>query len=184
MSLLPSQYFSPTYFSPFFYPPLLVQPGSGTDGDDVGPFRDRDAFDSIIAALVDTGEFADVCFGTTADKVVAGADAFPLAVVTPDTWEELDDVDPIVVVRHVSYIVTLSVRNEDPTLRYERLDLLTSIVLNALDGLDLGGSCLPALTKIRTGRYEAVPRHPEQRLVLTGEFTYLIPSFGGHDTTN
>jgi hypothetical protein len=184
MSSLPSQYFSPTYFSPFYYPPLLVQPGGGTNGGGVSPFRDRDAFDVIITALVDTGEFADVCFGTTADKTVTGADASPLAVVTPDSWEELDDVDPIVVIRHVSYIVTLSVRNEDPTSRYEQLDLLTSIVLNALDGLDLGDTCLPALTKITTGRYEAAARHPEQRLVLTGEFTYLIPSFGGHNSTD
>jgi hypothetical protein len=180
----PSQYFSPTYFSPFYFPPLLVQPGGGTADGSVSPFRDRDAFDAIITALVNTGEFAGVVFGTTPDRMVAGADLSPVAVVTPVSWAELDDVDPIVIVRQVSYALTLAVRDEDHTARYEQLDVLSCIVLNALDGLNLGGACLPTLTKIRVGRYEAVTKHPEQRLVLCGEFTYLIPSISGHNTAD
>jgi hypothetical protein len=76
------------------------------------------------------------------------------------------------------------VRDEDPAERYEQLDVLSCIVLNSLDGLDLGGACLPTLTRIRTGRYEAMTRHTEQQLVLCGEFTYLIPSISGHNTSD
>jgi hypothetical protein len=180
----PTQYFSPTYFSPFYFSPLLVQTGGGTGTGSVSPFRDRDAFDAIIAALVNTGEFAGVVFGTTPDRMTAGADLTPVAIITPESWTELDDVDPIVIVRQVSYALTLAVRGEDPTARYEQLDLLSCIVLNVLDGLDLGGACLPDLTKIRAGRYEAVARHPEQRLVMSGEFCFLIPAFNGHNTND
>ena len=183
MPQAPSQYFAPSFFSPHYFPPLLGKSG-GTGGAPISPCRDRDAFDAIIAALLSTGEFAAIVFGTTPGRMAAGGDLTPVAVITPEAWAELDDVDPIVVVRQVVFALTIAVRGEEPTSRYEQLDRLSCVVLNAIDGLDLGGACLPALTRIRRGRYESDSKHPEQRLVLSGEFSYLIPSLNGHNTSD
>ena len=177
------QYFAPSFFSPFYFPPLVIQAG-GKDGAAISPYRDGHAFDAIIAALINTGEFAAAVFGASPDRIAAGSDATPLAVITPEAWLELDDVDPIVIVRQVAYTLAIVVRGEEPAARYGQLDRLSCVVLNAVNSLDLGGACLPALTRIRRGRYEPDSKHPEQRLLLTGEFTYLIPSLNGHNTSD
>ena len=175
-------YFSPQYFSPmYFAPPALA--GVVTPPAPAAGYRDRDAFGAIVAALVATGGLAEVAIGQPPGRALVGPDRVPLAVVTPEGWEEEDDADPIVNVRHVSYSLTLVVRGEDVMDRYQQLDLLTSVVQDALDGSDLGGGCLPALTKLRRGRPDPGARHPEQRVILSGEFSYLISTQAGHDTT-
>jgi hypothetical protein len=183
MPQAPSQYFAPSFFSQYYFPPLVDQAG-GTGGAAISPYRDGNAFDAIIAALVNTGEFAAAVFGTTPDRMAAGSDVTPLAVITPEAWVELDDVDPVVIVRQVDFSLTIVVRGEEPTARYGHLDRLSCVAINAVDGLDLGGACLPGLTRIRRGRYEFNTKHPEQRLLLTGEFSYLIPSLTGHNTSD
>ena len=179
--------FAQTYFSSQYFPPLYFAPtalGGTSPPAPVQPpgYRDRDAFAAIVAALGTTGEFAAVSIGVPPGRALVGPDRIPLAVVTPEGWEEEDDVDPIVNVRHVSYSLTLIVRGEDVTDRYQQLDRLTSVVQDALDGSDLGG-CLPPLTKLRRGRLDPGARHPEQRVILAGEFSYLISTQAGHDTT-
>jgi hypothetical protein len=131
---------------------------------------------------MDTNEFSDVLFGNPLDQGMISASSSPIAIVTPDRWTEYDDADPTVIVRQVFYVVTLLVRDEQAGLRYNALDRFSSIVMNALDGSSLNGGCLPALTKIRQGRYDTSSRHPEQRLQLRGEFSYLIQSFTTHKT--
>ena len=177
--------FAQSYFSPTYYPPTyFTSPGAGS-GPPPPPasgYRDRDAYAALVAALAATGEFAEVAFGVMMVRAVEGPDRIPLAVVTPSSWAEVDVSDPIIDVRHVSYTLTLVVRDEDAAERFRQLDRLTSIVQDALDGSDLGG-CLPALTKIRRGRLDPQARHPEQRMILAGEFTYLISTQAGHDTT-
>ena len=179
--------FSPSYFSTAYFPPAYFAPPTKFVTPPPPPpppagYRDRDAFAAIVAALAATGEFADVAFGMTPDRTPLGADRMPLAVVFPAGWDEEDDADPIFNVRHVSYALTLVCRDEDPEGRYQQLDRLTSVAQDALDGSDLGG-CLPALTKLRRGRLDPSARHPEQRLTLSGEFSYLISTQAGHDTT-
>lgn len=179
--------FAQTYFSSRYFPPLYF---ASTALATVGPppvtgagYRDRDGFAAIVAALAATGELAEVAIGQPPGRPLVGADRVPLAVVTPEGWEEEDDTDPIVNVRHVSYSLTLVVRDEDVIDRYQQIDLLTSVVQDALDGSDLGGGCLPALTKLKRGRFDLGARHPEQRVILAGEFSYLIFTQAGHDTT-
>ena len=71
MSASPVGYFAPTFFSLFYFPTLVATGGgSGTPGS---PYRDRDAFASVVTALTATGEFAGVLFGTTAAATVGGA---------------------------------------------------------------------------------------------------------------
>ena len=62
-----------------------------------------------------TGEFAEVVLGDLLDHAAIGADRVPLAVIIPEEWTELDDVDPPVSVRHVTFTMTLVVRDEDPS---------------------------------------------------------------------
>jgi hypothetical protein len=155
------------------------------------PYRDRDAYAAILSALKATGVFAEVDFGTSLDEAAIAADRVPLTVVTPVEWAELDDADPMVYLRRVVFSLVIVVRDEDASQRFEQLDRLTSVVQDAIDGSDLGGGCIPALTVIRRGRYSVMRRgnssalsnHPEQRVSLIGEFTYLIPAQIGHDTS-
>ena len=178
--MFPSTYFSKSYFTPNYFASTINVAGVPTAP---AGYRDRDAFEAITSALAATGDFADVVFGTPIDDLAAGADQIPMAIITPNEWEEIDDVDPIVSVRHVTYTLTLATRDEDPLARFVQLDRLTSIAQNTLNGTDLNGGCISALTRLRSGRFETKPRHPEQRVVLSGEFSYLISNYSGHDTT-
>jgi hypothetical protein len=173
-------FFAPAYFSPYFFPPLAAD--STATGSDVSPFRDSDVLSWVAAALRSTGEFADVSFGTTPQRSAAGADRLPIAVVTPEGWVEADDTDPVVLVREVGFTVTIVVRDEEPSLRYQALDRLACVVQNVIDGSDLGGMVLSPLTRLRRGRPDPDSTPPEQGVVLSGEFTYLVPSAAGHDT--
>jgi hypothetical protein len=181
MSTPPDRFFAPTYYSPFYFPSLV------TDGGAPPPaaprYRDMDAFGAIVAALTATGEFADVAFGTTLDRWAAGADQTPAAVITPDSWAEVDDVDPVQLVRRVAFLLTLVVRDEDPAARFDALDRLTTVAQNAIDGRDLGGTNLPALTLLRRGRFDPNSQPPEQGVILRGEYTFLIPSMTGHNSS-
>lgn len=181
MTAPPARYFAPTFFSPFYFPSLVRDGGAGAAAP---PYRDQDAYASIAAALGATGAFAGVFFGVTADTLTAGAGQLPAAVITPDLWFETDDTDPVVIVRRVSFLLTLIVRDDDPVLRFHKLDLLSSLAQNAIDGSDLGGGCLAALTKTRWGRFGTTPAYPEQSVVLHGEFTYLVPGWDGRSTTS
>ena len=91
--------------------------------------------------------------------------------------------DPTVLVRRVMFAVSVIVREDDPFLRFALLDRLSSVVQNTLDGSNLGGGCLPSLTKTRRGHFQAGVGFPEQSIVIQGEFTYLISTFDGHSTT-
>jgi hypothetical protein len=84
--------------------------------------------------------------------------------------------------RAVAWTLTLFVRQSDPESRDREADRLANVAQNVLDGQSLAGITLPGLTKIRRGRWERSPA-PERRLVLMGEFTYLVNAFDGHDTT-
>ena len=182
MHAIPARFFAPTYFSPYYFAPLVLNQGQGGPGVVGSLYRDKDAFASIVATLKATGEFADVVFGVTPALRPGGADSAPVVVVAPESWTETDDVDPTVLVRRVSYLLTVVVRDDDPLSRFGALDRLSCVVQNALDGTDLGGGCLAALTKTRWGNFEAVSAFPEQNVVLHGEFTYLIPTMAGRST--
>ncbi len=146
-------------------------------------YRDRDAFNAIVAALQATGVFADVLFPAPIDNILVGADRSPLAVVVPTQWQETPDTTAGSLVRKVSFTITLVVRAEDPMDRFEALDLASSYASNAIDGSTLGGGCLPALTLLSKGVYDPTPRHPELRLAMDGVFSYPIASASTHDTT-
>lgn len=179
----PNPFYAPTFFTPYYFAEFatLGQAGSNPSDATGGTFRDRDAFRAIRAALLVAEEFADVLLGITPEQRAAGPARTPVVVITPDSWSELDDADPVEFVRQVSFSLTLIVRDEDVLTRYESLDRLSCLVQNVLDGTNLGGVCIPALTKIRNGRFDPGSKHPEQAMILRGEFSYMIPAFNGHN---
>lgn len=185
MGLLP--YNAPTYFpSAYFY-------GSSSAGSPVVPTpvpvpdpvpepfphpapigRDVDAYASLLASITATGLFEDVILGASSRRGLAGADTYPLAVLTPRSWEESDEVDPTSIVRRATFSITLVIKGQDELPEYEQLERLASAIKRAVDRSDLGGSSLPALTRIRSGRFEYSGHYPEQTLELEGEFSSII----------
>ena len=185
-ALLP--YNAPTYFAPaYFYgasssasvtPTDPVKPTDPvTPTDPVIPHvpgPDRPPFLALVGLLEATGAFEDVILGSSSRRGLAGAGTYPLAVVTPKGWEESDDVDPTLIVHRTTFAITIVVKEEDGRAGYYRLDCLTTAIKDVVDRSDLGGTCLPALTRIFAGRYEPSGHYPEQSLDLEGEFSTLI----------
>ncbi len=167
-------YNAPTYFPPtYFYggpagPTSLPTPPSRIPG------RDGGCYDALLALLEAIDGLDSVIFGDPTRRSVAGADAYPLAVVTPKGWEETDDTDPTLWVRRVSFTIRLVIRVEEDASPFDRLDQLAAAVQVRVDRSDLNGQCLPPLTKIRAGRYQSSPQYPEWSVDLDGEFTLLI----------
>ncbi len=167
-------YFAPTYFPPsFFYGGGVATPVPAP----VTPVlcgRDGASFAALLSLIESSGAFQEVIFGAATQRSEAGADSYPLAVVTPRGWEEDDDFDPALIVRRVSFAVTIIVKSQDGSSLFDQLECLTSIVQGVVDRSNLGGTCLPPLTRIRAGRYESSTHYPEQAVDLDGEFSLLI----------
>ncbi len=120
-------YLSPSYFSPYYFSmldSLGIAAGDPPSGAAGATYRDSDAFKAIVRALSESGEFADVIMCVNGSNGLQAADRSPLAIISPETWIETDDVDPVVEVRQVSFSLTIIVRNEDAVVRYEALDRL------------------------------------------------------------
>lgn len=136
--------------------------------------RDGACYSALIASLEAIGAFDSVIFGDPSRRSVAGADAHPLAVVTPKGWEETDETDPILWARRVSFTIRIIIRVEEDASPFVQLDQLAASVQAQVDRSDLSGQCLPPLTKIRAGRYQSSSQYPEWSIDLDGEFTVLI----------
>ncbi len=166
-------YNTPTYFPPsYFYggtsapvaPPATPEPEG----------RDREPYAALLSLLEATGVFEEVIFGDSLQRSQAGADGYPLAVLSPKGWEESDDFDPALIVRRVSFAITIVIKSQDSGTQFDALDRLASTIQAAVDRSDLEGTSLPALTKIRSGRYGQSDRYPEQSIELDGGFATLI----------
>ena len=144
--------------------------------------RDGDVYDDILAKLTATNVFTQVNFGEPLNVGPTPADDQYLCVVNHLGADELDDVDPVEIVRKARFKVEISVREEDPATRVKTLGRLANTVRKTLNGQSLGGLTLPAWTMVR-GDTLANPQHPNQVFTLNGEFAYLISGYGGHVDT-
>jgi hypothetical protein len=178
--LLP--YNAPTYFPPaYFYgasSPAIVPVSPSPDG------FDPDSYEALIRLLKATGVFIDVIFGAATRRSQAGADTYPLAILTPKGWEESDDVDPESIVRRTTFTITVVVKSEDDEPEFDQLDRLSCAIKKVVDRSSLDGTCVPALTRIRSGHFVYSTHYPEQCIDLEGEFSSIIdPSSNGPATT-
>ena len=171
-------YFAPSYFTPYYFASLgLKEQPPSIPGTPAISYRDRDAYAAIITLLENTGEFALVTLGSLIEKASLPTDRLPLAAILPRSWHETDDVDPVEILRQVGFDIILIARANDPAEALDEVQRLSVLVQRAIDGSSLGGGCLPALTIIKEGRMDRRRnRHPEQKFVLKGEFSYIPPT--------
>jgi len=141
-------------------------------------FRDSDAIEAAAALLAATGEFVEVSVGRPLGRSGVAADRAPLARLVPRGWDE-DDLDRDAGLRRVAFEIVLAVRDDDPGRGLDRLDRLGSLARDAIRGADLGGGCIPALTRARLGRLDRGRKPPELRSTLLAEFAYLVSPPGG-----
>ena len=173
-------YFAPTYFSSFYFPPLV---STQVAPQPTFPYADRDAYQAILQQLRATQLFEAVLFAGPVDRLPSGLSGSPVATIVPEGWEEFDEVDPGAVLRRVTFLLDLLVRDDDPLARFDRLAQVESSARAAIDGSDLGGGCLPALTRLRRAQYDRRSLHPEQTVRIDGEFTYLVSPLIPNGTT-
>ena len=167
-------YFSPTYFSPFYFgglfpasTPVIPVPESVEFGDDA-------AYADLSDRLEAVGAFASVVFADKKRETASyGPGLLPSAIIVPLGWSESDMADPVLMVRTADFEVVINVADDSPRSRSERLAQLSAIARRAINGVDLGGGSLPALTRLIEARYDERSRHPEQGIRLVGRFAYL-----------
>jgi len=144
--------------------------------------RDSDVYDDVVARLTATNAFTQVTFGEALSAGPTPSDDQYLVAVTHQRGDELDDVDPVEIVRRVQAKIEISVRIEDPQERAKVLDRLQNTVKRTLNGVSLGSLTLPAWTMVRNDTL-ATANHPNQVCTLNFEFSYLISGYSGHDDT-
>ena len=81
-----------------------------------------------------------------------------------------------------SATVTLLARHEDPQVRDELVELLLSVLENAVNGVSLGGLTLPPFTMVERWAW-APPTPPERRIAATVGYRYLTDGWQALDTT-
>lgn len=167
-----SPYNAPTYFSPSYFYGLAAFAVPASPTQPTG--RDGASYAAILSLLAATGVFQESILGAATQRSQAGSDSYPLVVLTPKGWEETDDYDPALILRKVSFEVTIVVKSQDGTYQINELDQLSSMVQKVIDRSDLGGTCLSPLTRIRAGRFDCSTHYPEQVIKLEGEFSSLI----------
>ena len=169
-------YFAPTYFSPFYFGSLFPSTAiTVIPAPDPVEFGDDVAYADLSDRLDATGAFASVVFADKKREAASyGPGLLPSAVVVPLGWSESDMADPILMVRTVDFEVVINVADDSLRSRLERLAHLSTIARRAINGVDLGGGSLPALTRLVEARYDERSRHPEQGIRLVGRFAYLI----------
>ena len=147
--------------------------------------RDWGILEDVQTRLRATHEFSDVHLVALPEDVGFAATETVAAVVEPAEWsepaEEYDEGGDVT--RLFKFRITLMRRDEDPVINAKALDRLSDVVCNALDGQSLATITFPAMTRVRRGRWDRRTT-PEQRLVLSGDCTYEVTTYTGHDTTD
>jgi len=174
-----------TFFAPRIWPPRHYAPRywSGLGLSLSALARDRDIFLAIKAALDARNIFDAVLLHQPATNARAAADQNPVVTIKrTDVAEASRWGNPITLERTVKYDLTISIRDEEHEDRFERMELLESVVINALDGQAWVGVCLSDRSLISRGTDDPRARHPEQRVVMKGQFTYILTGYTNRNT--
>jgi hypothetical protein len=164
-------YFPVTYYSPYYFP------GLDAPAPPESPGRDRDVFRALQSALQALGAFDAVLLHQQGDLAHATSDRNPIALVRRTDWIETNIAGPTTIERTVNFEVVIALRDEDPEARFEALERLESLALNALDGQNWAGISLRDKTSLRRGYDDPAAPHPEARVSLKGQFTYILEGY-------
>jgi hypothetical protein len=168
-------YFAGPYFSHFYFPPLeALSPSTAS--------RDRDVFRALQAALGATGAFDAVLMHQYDTPANMSPDRNPVVVLRRTDWLETNLADPTTIQRTVAFEIVIALRDDDPEARFEAIERLESLVLNALDGQNWAGLCLRDQTAIRRGSDDPTASHPEARVILKGQFAYILEGYASRNT--
>ena len=167
-------YNAPTYFAPAYFYGGAADATTTPAAPPAISGRDGACYAALVDLLGGAGLFASVTFGDPSRAGDGGAADHPRAIVTPRGWEESDDFDPILTSRRALFAIRITVRVDGDAYPFDELDRLSAEVQTRVDGSGLGGRCMPPLTKIRAGSYQAASQYPEWSVDLAGEFTTLV----------
>jgi hypothetical protein len=147
--------------------------------------RDRDVRNAIQAALLATGQFDGVWLSGLPEDYGQAADDLAAAVIEPASSTEVDywDSEPSggIIIQSV-VTLTLLVRNPDPQLRDEAVELLVDYAADAINGQNLAGITVCGRTKITSWRWQP-PAPPERRVAATVQYEYIVEGWDELDET-
>jgi hypothetical protein len=126
----------------------------------------------ILDRLHTTNAFTLVEFGSPSEPLTS--QDYPLCWLRPQTWESLDETDPILVQKVERFIVEIRVKREEGQgglTTFAKLTKLAAAVQAAIDLQPIPGTIL-GLTRLKSGKYSE--QYPTTAVELTGEFSYLI----------
>lgn len=156
-------------------------------GSATQPIRDADVIDAVIAALRATRAFSEVAWGEIPERHGRSADMSALATVEPTGWTEIDlwDSEPasdeLGYEHQGTFTIVLYSRHNDPRIRDRRLDRLLSFAENAVNGKSFGLPLVGDKTILKNGRYSPAS-HPERRMTVQGEYSFLVDGSTSHST--
>lgn len=167
-------YFAPSYFSSYYFGSLATETPA-IDLPSTNPvFTDFDGFCEIKRLLDETGAFASVRICRPSDPTDFAVGPAPQVVISPTTGSDSDDADPDRVLRTVDFDLVVTVSGTDPISRICELDRLAKLVARTLRHIRLSESCVPAASKISSSHFNDKCRHPNQQIVLKGQFAYFV----------
>ncbi len=137
--------------------------------------RVADCLTTLAARLRATGGFAAIVGPGQVPSPAIVSELGPNLRVQLRDWSEQDDAPPATVLRRVRFKILIALRHVDRDEGFARLGRLADLVVDTLDGSDLGPGCLPELTRVRVARSEEPATDLWQRVALDGEFTLLRP---------
>jgi hypothetical protein len=148
------------------------------------PYRDRTLLHAIADRLRATGQWDEVLTTGPPEDKGASAASVKLACLELAAFDEfdlLDDYASITQERNVRYTLLVLVRDQDADTRDDEADRLCNVASNALNGVSIAGQTVADKTRLRRGVWQPAAA-PERRIVVQGEFTYLVDDFSLHDT--
>lgn len=171
-------YFTPAYFTTFYFPdlaavavddPSFPPPVTPTLATPVEIL----AVEAIARRLRDLNIFRDVLASAEpgADRLdVAG---FPAAVIGLKGWSDSEE-NSTDQLRTADFTIRILDERDRPFSRMESLVTLGEAARQQVQHSDLDGLVLPALTRLKAGRFAKEAALPGSTLILEGEFAYLL----------
>src|SRR5258708_1876665 len=139
--------------------------------------RDDTVFDDIAARIDNMGAFDAVVLGAGPDEEPVAAEKLGVCWIQRVSWTAADRVDPIQKEREVAFVLTIAVRDEQAVFRLRRQCYLEAVASKAIEGLALGGFCMPAFSRLGGGSPIPGCQPPPHRLGHPGGFP-LLPAPG------